>query len=264
VSLRWTIGRALVALTLEIEPELCRAVAAVGEDLQRVIDGSRSRVTPVVVADVRRVGRQDFSRTIASLQAAELEENRRSAELYEQTRRLLAELLRRLQAHEWQLIVLPNGNQPGEPLVGDQLAALTIDDIDIRRAGRFDALERSYVILGGQHFRAWVETEPSTRPVSDRGQSARVILAPLEETSASKADVAAAPRKPGRPPRFDAKERMRRDLKRMPDGSRGLFDEKSNPIGHKQFKNRYGAARNTCAKYLRELLSESQKPDDHN
>jgi hypothetical protein len=142
VPVRWTILQALVALALEIDPEMCRLVAAAGLDLQLLIEGPKWNWLSY------------WSPTFDSL---------RSVGLDERLRRLGVELLRRVQSHEWVLILLPDDNQPARPLHDDQLAALTIDSFDIKRA-RFDDPEKSDVILGDGHYRARVEITERTEP----------------------------------------------------------------------------------------------------
>jgi hypothetical protein len=203
VPARWTLAQALVALAWELDPELCRALAAVGEDIHRIF------VEPPSM----------FDWSPLALDVLRLEECKQ---------RLVAELLSRVLAGTLKLIRLPN--KPGQD--EDQLTDLVPENLDI---------PKSEVILGGQHYRVRVE-----------------------KISASNAAVAAPPKKPGRPPRLDVRERMHADLKQQPNGEWKLIDESGRRIAQKHWQERYGAARTTCAKALAELMSEIRKSTDCN
>jgi hypothetical protein len=128
LPVRWTIGRALVGLAPEIDPELWRVVAAAeGVDPQLFIEGSYSFV--------------DWSWTFDNLRPLGLDERRR---------RLRAELLDRVRPGGiWRLICLPD--EPAGhavPFSNDQLAELVPESFDITRTN-FDDSEKSDVILGG-------------------------------------------------------------------------------------------------------------------
>jgi hypothetical protein len=134
MPVRWTILQALVALAQEIDPEMCRLVAAAGLDLQLLIEGPKWNWLSYL------------SPTFDSL---------RSVGLDERLRRLWVELLRRVQSHEWVPILLSDDNQPAVPLNNDEFAALTIDSFDVKRA-RPDDPEKSDLKLG-ERYRVRIE-----------------------------------------------------------------------------------------------------------
>jgi hypothetical protein len=151
--------------------------------------------------------------------------------LFERKRRLRVELVRRLQEHTWRLFWLSDDpSQDARPFVDDHLAELTPQSLDP---------EKSVVILGGRHYRVRIE---------------------ITEQPA----VAAPPKKPGRPPRLDVRERMRADLKEQPNGEWRLIDERGRPIAQEHWQKRYNAAASTCAKALVELMTEIRKSADRN
>ena len=116
-----TIGQALAALAQEIDPELCRVLAADGEDLQRLFVPSM----------------YDWSPHAGALR------------LDERKRRILAELVRRLQDGIWQLIWLPDVSVQGaKPFDAEQLPELV--------PGKSLDAEQSEVILSGTHHRVRV------------------------------------------------------------------------------------------------------------
>lgn len=126
-----TIGQALAALAQEIDPELCRVLAADGEDLQRLFVPSM----------------YDWSPHAGALR------------LDERKRRLLAELVRRLQDGTWQLIWLPDvATQGAKPFDAEQLPELV--------SGKSLDAEQSEVILGGTRYRVRVITERTAPPQS--------------------------------------------------------------------------------------------------
>jgi hypothetical protein len=223
-----TLAQMLVALAPERAPEMCRLVAAAGMDLQRVIEGSRYRVTPGVswTAGDPRISKHALRVFIDSLRSAELDEQRWWAELDEHLRRLRVELLRRLQSHAWPLTWLhPEGVRPfPKSLLGE----LTPEMLDPKT---------SEVIFGGTHY--LVRVEIAERP---------------------------APRKkPGRPPKWLAvMERMRPDLKQQTDGEWKLVDENGRPIMQINLDRRYNASRTTCVKALAGLMTEIRKSADRN
>jgi len=109
LPVRWTIAQALVALAREVDPELCRALAAAGEDLQRNIAG------PSMLDWLP------------------------SWRLVERRRALLVELVGRLQAPRhpctWRLIWLPDDpTQGAEPFTDDQIAELVLGSFDIEQS----------------------------------------------------------------------------------------------------------------------------------
>lgn len=124
---RWALAQALAALAMELDPELVRALANAGEDLQRIFVPSMFDWSPL--ADALR--------------------------LSERKQKLLAELLRRVQAGTWRLVWLPDDpSQDAEALAEDRLADLVPENLDI---------EKSEVILGEQHYRARVELPQGQR-----------------------------------------------------------------------------------------------------
>jgi hypothetical protein len=142
LPVRWTIGRALVALAPEIDPELWHAVAAAEDvDPQLFIEGSY----PLV----------DWSPTFDSLRPLGLDERRR---------RLRVALLDRVRPGGiWRLLWLPDKPRgKAVPFDNDQLAELVPDSFDIKRAN-FDDPEKSDVILGGRRYRVRVEVRDRRR-----------------------------------------------------------------------------------------------------
>jgi hypothetical protein len=126
-----TIGRALVALAPETDPETWRvptspAMAAAGVDPQLLIEGSRwylvylIRFRSEILDELRQVGIDEYRR------------------------RLLVALIVRVQPGGiWQLINLPDtAGGKAKPFHNDQLADLTPDSFDIERV-RFGDPERS-------------------------------------------------------------------------------------------------------------------------
>lgn len=135
VPVRWTVGQALAALALELDPELVRALTGAGEDPQWHITSSRSMLDWVP-----------------------------AWRLVERRQRFLGELLRRVQAGAWRLIVLPDDLSRTRPFPSEHLAELAPEDFDP---------ERSEVIVGPIRYRVRIEMGQSASVPTKRSRLIR-------------------------------------------------------------------------------------------